>query len=68
MPSDQTRSQTLLVSAALGALLGLAVGYTLLKRAEEDEGRPMITAREGLSLGMLVVGLLRQVAQLGEGE
>jgi hypothetical protein len=68
MTSDRERSQILLISAALGALVGLAAGYTLIKRAEEEGRQPTLTAREGLSLGMLVAGLLRQVSQLGDGE
>ncbi|MDA1329800.1 MAG: hypothetical protein O3B43_01865 [Chloroflexi bacterium] len=47
--------------------MGVIVGQTLLKRSEE-EGRPTITAREGVSLGMMVVGLMRQLSQLGDGE
>ncbi len=62
------KTQTLIVSAVLGALAGIGVGYMLTKRAEE-QGRPAtITAGEGVSLGLMVLGLLRQVASLGDGE
>jgi hypothetical protein len=68
MPSNRNQSQILLIAGAIGALVGLAAGYTLLKRADERDGQPALTAREGVSLGMLVLGLLRQVAQLGDGD
>lgn len=68
MPSDKARSQTLILSTLVGALVGLGVGLTLLKRAEENQGAPTITAGEGVSLGLMVLGLLRQVSQLGDGE
>jgi hypothetical protein len=65
---DNSKTQTLIISAIIGALAGLGVGYILTKRAEE-QGRPStITAGEGVSLGLMVLGLLRQVASLGDGE
>jgi hypothetical protein len=60
------KKQTLIVSAVLGALAGLGVGYMLTKRAEE-QGRPALTASEGVNLGLMILGLLRQVASLGDG-
>jgi hypothetical protein len=64
---NNSKTQTLIISAIIGALAGIGVGYTLTKRAEE-QGRPTITAGEGVSLGLLVLGLLRQVASLGDGK
>lgn len=65
--TNNGKTQTLVVSAILGALAGIGVGYMLTKRAEE-QGRPTITAGEGVSLGLMILGLLRQVASLGDGE
>ncbi|MEX2144398.1 MAG: hypothetical protein WD740_07370 [Anaerolineales bacterium] len=57
----------IVLSAIIGAVVGIAAGMTLLKRVEADEDeRPFLTATEGMSLGMLVVGLLRQIATLGD--
>ena len=61
------RNQVLLVSAMVGAVIGMIAGVTLLKRVEEDEEeRPLLTTMEGVSLGMLIVGLLRQISGLGK--
>ncbi len=58
--------KTLGLGALIGALTGLGAAYLLVKRAEE-KGEPLaITSGQGLKLGMLVAGLLRQIAQLGE--
>ncbi len=50
-----------------GALIGLAVGllaaYMWIQRAE-DNTPPKITAGEGARLGVLVFGLLRNIAAL----
>ncbi len=59
------RNIVLVLGGLLGALVGVAAGHSLLKRAEQGD-RPMLTAAEGISLGTLVVGLLRQIATLGD--
>ncbi len=64
--SKPNQNKILVVGAIVGAIVGMAAGMTLLRRSEEDEGRPMLTSAEGMSLGMLVVGLLRQISKLGE--
>ena len=59
-------SSILLVSAVVGALVGVGAGMLLLRRAEKSGNESAITRREGISIGLLVLGLLRQIAQLGE--
>jgi len=66
MNTDRNRTQTLIISVVAGALAGLGVGYTLLKRADDNDRASTLTAGEGLSLAFIVLGLLRQVAQLGD--
>jgi hypothetical protein len=68
MNSNINRSQSLIVSALIGAVAGLSVGFMLLKRADDEDRATTLTAGEGLSLGFMILGVLRQVAQLGEGE
>lgn len=66
MAGKRADPQVLIISAIVGAAVGIAAGMTLLKRAESaEEERPMLTTAEGMSLGMLVVGLLRQISNLG---
>jgi hypothetical protein len=63
----RNRSSALIISAIIGAAIGVVAGISLLKRVESEgeEERPLLTAAEGMSLGMLVVGLLQQVSKLG---
>jgi hypothetical protein len=61
------RLPILAISAVIGALVGIGAGMVLVKRAEE-RGTSAITPREGLSVGLLVLGLLRQISQLGDGD
>lgn len=66
MAGKQSRRHLLAISAVIGAVIGVVAGMTLLKRSDESaEERPILTAAEGMSLGMLVVGLLRQISSLG---
>jgi nitrate reductase gamma subunit len=65
---ENWRAKTLFMGAALGALVGIGAAYLIVQRAEREAGKVRITAGDGVKLGLLVFGLLRQVAQLGEGE
>lgn len=60
------RSSLLAISAVLGALMGVAAGVLLLRRAEERGSQVAISGSEGLSIGLLAIGLLRQIAALGD--
>ncbi|MGH2582152.1 MAG: hypothetical protein ACRDFQ_04570 [Anaerolineales bacterium] len=68
MEIDRNRLPTLIISAAIGALVGLGAGIVLLRRAQEKGLEKAISPREGLSLGLLVLGLLKQISQLGNEE
>jgi len=65
---ESWRSKTLLLGALVGAIVGAGAAYLIIQRAEREDGTVRISAGDGVKLGLLVFGLLRQVAQLGEGE
>ncbi len=60
--------QVLVIGAVVGALTGLASAYLLIQRARRRAEPPNLNASEGIKLGLLVFGLLRQVALLGSGD
>ncbi len=60
--------RVLVIGAVVGALTGLAGAYLLIQRAKKRAEPPNLNASEGIKLGLLVFGLLRQVALLGSGE
>ena len=47
-----------------GALIGLAAAYVFIQNAEDDNEAPGFTAGKGLKIGLLVLGLVRNVADL----
>jgi hypothetical protein len=60
--------QVLAIGAVIGALTGLGAAYLLIQRAKKRAEPPNLNASEGIKLGLLVFGLLRQVAMLGSGD
>ena len=60
------RSRTLLLGALIGAMTGLVAASLLNRRADKGEKETALTAGEGMKLGVLVFGLLRAIASLGD--
>lgn len=60
------KSRTLLFGAVIGAVTGLVAAMLLNRRAESDEAGTAITAGDGMKLGVMVFGLLRAIASLGD--
>jgi gas vesicle protein len=60
------KSRTILFGALIGAVTGLVAALLLTRRAEKDQRETAITTGEGLKLGVLVFGLLRAIASLGD--
>jgi len=57
------RIRVLAVGAVLGAMVGLLSAYLYLQNLEEDE-TPNVTAGQGVKIGVLLLGLVRNIADL----
>jgi len=68
VPQENWKQKVLLIGGAVGLLTGLLAAYLLVQRAEKKNQKPELNAGEGVKLGVLVFGLLRQIAVLGEGK
>lgn len=62
----ENRNKTLIAGALIGALTGLLAALLLQRSAEKNERETAITTGEGLKLGVLLFGLLRAIASLGD--
>lgn len=60
------QNRTLLLGALLGAVTGLVAAMLLNRRAQEEGTELSLTAGDGMKLGVMVIGLLRAIASLGE--
>lgn len=58
------KSGILLMGALIGALTGLGVAYLLTKNAEREGEELSISTGQGLKLGLLIIGMLRQILKL----
>jgi hypothetical protein len=61
-------NKVLLFGALLGAATGLIAAAMLQRRAERTGSEISLSAGEGIQLGVMVTGLLRAVAALGDNE
>ncbi len=59
-------NRTLLLGVLIGAVTGLIGAMLLNRRAENTGSETAITTGEGMKLGVMVIGLLRAIASLGE--
>jgi hypothetical protein len=62
------RDRTIIYGVLIGAATGLVAALLLNRKAAEGDGETHITTGEGLRLGVMLVGLLRAVASLGEDD
>ena len=60
------RNRTLLLGTLVGAATGLIGAMLLNRRAQETGNEIALSTGDGVKIGMMVVGLLRAVASLGE--
>lgn len=60
-------TKTLLVGTALGAALGLATSWLMVRTARDTRGGPPhISTTDALKVGITTIGLMRAIAVLGE--
>ncbi len=59
-------TKVLAIGAALGAVTGLTAAYLLVQRTKKLGEMPQIEVGEGIKLGVLIFGLLRNVAMLAD--
>jgi len=62
----ENKNKTLIAGALIGAVTGLVAAMLLHRNAENNEKETALTTGDGLKLGLLVIGLLRAIASLGE--
>ena len=62
---DDWKTRTLLIGAVVGLVVGVLAGLIFIQRADLNEARPKIAARDGVLLGIGVLGVLRSIADLG---
>jgi hypothetical protein len=59
-------NRVLLFGALIGAFTGLAAALILQRRAEKTGTEISLSTGEGIQLGVMIMGLLRAIAALGD--
>jgi len=60
------QNRSLLFGALIGAFTGLVAAMILQRRAEKTGTEISLSTGEGIQLGVMVMGLLRAIASLGD--
>lgn len=56
------KAKALIIGSLIGALTGLGATYVMVQRSEEP---PEVGPTDGIKLGLLLLGLVRAVGDLG---
>ena len=64
--SEAWKTRTIMGGALVGACAGLVGAYLITRRAVREGREEPITPTEGLKIGIMVAGLLRTIATLGD--
>lgn len=62
--SANWQPKVLIIFGVGGALVGLLAAYIFIQNAEDAEEAPKFTAGKGLRIGLLLLGLIRNIADL----
>ena len=58
------KTNALIIGGVLGAIIGVVAANVLVKEVEADENSQSLTPARGFQLGMIVLGMLRQITNL----
>ena len=64
MSDSNFKRNALLIGGVIGALVGVMAAGILVREAEENESETALTPARGMQIGMLVLGLLRQLSKV----
>ncbi len=62
-----SRNKILVLGGVIGGFIGVGAAYLLVQRAEREGTEIELSTGEGIRLGLLVLGMLRQVSRFGDG-
>ncbi|MEN6481704.1 MAG: hypothetical protein ABFD29_05970 [Anaerolineaceae bacterium] len=66
--SNNWKKKTMIIGAVAGAIAGIVAGAILVQRSEKTNHAPQLTAGDGVKVGLGVLGVLRLIADLGDGK
>lgn len=64
--TENWKTKTLLIGGIVGLLSGLFAAYLLIQRASQNQQKPELKAKDGVKVGLGLLGVLRLIADLGD--
>ena len=70
MPEIDWKQRTMIIGAVVGSVIGVGSALLLRKNAEkaDDANPPEISPGEALGIAVAIIGVVRGIAALGDGE
>ena len=62
------RTKAFLIGGAVGAALGLSAAYIYVNSVEKEGVQPELQPAEAVGIGLALLAVLRQIANLHEGD
>jgi len=62
--TDNWKVRILVIGGVAGMLTGLLAAYLLIQRAEQEKGKPKLTAGEGVRVGLGILGVLKMISDM----
>ena len=59
------QTRFMIIGAIIGAITGMGAGYLIAQNSQANESDSALTTGDGLRLGVMLFGFLRQLSQLG---
>ena len=64
-PELDWKTKALIVGGVVGALVGVGAAYLYIRNIEEAGEEPQLETKDALQLGVSLVSLVKQIANLG---
>lgn len=63
---ENWKTKTLLIGGIVGLLSGLFAAFLLIQRSDQNQLKPELKAKDGVKVGLGLLGVLRLIADMGD--
>jgi len=64
---ESWKRNALILGGLFGLVAGIIAAYLLIQRAEQSQSELKLSAQDGVKVGISVLSVLKQIADLGSG-
>ena len=63
---DNWKTKALIIGGVLGLVSGLFAAFLLIQRSEQKQVKPQLNTKDGVKVGMGLLGVLRLISDMGD--